>query len=72
MCTGYTTVLLTTNTDSQACKQMTVFHEQSTHVTGSGITNLYASQCRVFTGGTILREEENAEQKKGEVSMVLK
>ena len=35
---------------------MTIFCEQCTHVTGSGITNLYNSQCRVLTRCTILRE----------------
>ena len=44
---------------------MTIFHEQCTHVTGSAITNLYASQCRVFTRGTILREgREGLENKR--------
>ena len=41
---------------------MTVFPKQCSHVTGSGITNLYVSQCRVFTRGPILREE-NVEER---------
>ena len=48
-------------------KQRTIFCEQCIHMTGSGITNLYGSQCRVLTRCTILREGREGPENKGKM-----